>query len=154
MNTRRAAARRVFLLDLATLASFRKYDKSVNDILGMLQALADPTRFAIFECVRGCGGESLYDTETGECDAGTPGAIAACEVRCRIPCSESQMSRHFSALRDAGLVVTERRGRKLFAKVNFDALRLLNRHFGEAGSDCLAYSGPSPLPLPLSEGVA
>ena len=100
----------------------------------MLQALADPKRFAIFECVRGCGGESLYDTETGECDAGTPGAIAACDIRCKIPCSESQMSRHFTALRDAGLVYTERRGRKLYASVNKEALQMLSAHFGGVAS--------------------
>jgi DNA-binding transcriptional ArsR family regulator len=106
----------------------------VNDVIVMLQALADPTRFAIFECVRGCGGESLYDTETGECDAGTPGAIAACDVRCKIPCSESQMSRHFSALRDAGLVFTERRGRKLYASVNKEALSRISAHFADTSS--------------------
>jgi DNA-binding transcriptional ArsR family regulator len=102
----------------------------------MLQALADPTRFAIFECVRGCGGASAYDTETGECDGGSPDSVAACDVRCKVPCSPSSMSRHFSALRDAGLITTERRGRELFAQLNTEALDLLSQHFGSARACC------------------
>lgn len=106
----------------------------MDPVLLMLQALADPTRFAIFECVRGCGGESAYDEETGECDGGGPDSVAACDVRCKVPCSPSSMSRHFGALRDAGLVTTERRGRELYARVNPEALDLLYRHFRDPKS--------------------
>ena len=108
----------------------------MDTVLLMLQALADPTRFAIFQCVRGCGGASAYDTESGECDAGTPDSVAACDVRCKVPCSPSSMSRHFAALRDAGLITTERRGRELFAQVNAEALRLLCIHFSDQSACC------------------
>ena len=98
--------------------------------MGMLQALSDPTRFEIFECIRCCGGAGVYDLETGQCDGGTVGSVAACDVRCKVPCSPSSMSRHFGALRDAGLILTERRGRELYARENFDALTALAGHFG------------------------
>jgi DNA-binding transcriptional ArsR family regulator len=111
----------------------------------MLQALADPTRYAIFECVRGCGGESLFDTETGECDAGSAYSVAACEVRCQVPCSPSSMSRHFAALREAGLVETERRGRELYARVQPDALNLLAQHFAGKGGCCEPSNNPKEL---------
>jgi DNA-binding transcriptional ArsR family regulator len=106
------------------------------DVLRMIQALADPVRFEIFECVRCCGGESLYDTATGECDAGSVGAIAACDVRCKVACSESSMSKHFAVLRDAGLVETERSGRKLYARANVEAIDLLHRHFSGVSRCC------------------
>jgi DNA-binding transcriptional ArsR family regulator len=106
-----------------------RYDASVIDVLTTIQALADPTRFAVFECVRCCGGESLYDTSTGECDGGSPGAIAACDVRCIVSCSPSSLSRHITALREAGLVETQRTGRKLYVRVVPEALQALREHF-------------------------
>lgn len=115
-----------------------KYYQRVEDVLTMLTALSDPTRFAVFECVRGCGGQSVYDTVTGQCDAGSPGSVAACRVRCYVPCSPSSLSRHVSALRDAGLVTTERIGRELYVKVVPAALERLARHFADARSCCAA----------------
>ena len=91
--------------------------------LRVLQALADPTRLAVFDCLRGCGGAAAYDMESGECDAGTPGAVAVCEVRCRVPCSPSNLTHHLGVLRDAGLVHTERRGREVYARLRPEALR-------------------------------
>jgi DNA-binding transcriptional ArsR family regulator len=107
----------------------------VIDVLTALQALSDPIRFAIFECVRGCGGQSLYDEASGECDAGTPGAIAACDVRCHIPCSPSSLSRHLAVLREAGLVETERTGRKLYVRIVPEAVEALHAHFSNASAD-------------------
>ncbi len=106
-----------------------RYNASVFQALLAIQALSDPIRYAIFECVRGCGGQSVYDTETGECDGGSPGSIAACDVRCHVPCSPSSLSRHITALRDAGLVETERTGRKLYVRVVPEALEALSDHF-------------------------
>ena len=110
---------------------------SMTDIDRMLAALADPTRRAVFQCIRGCGGSSVYDTETGECDAGSPGAVAVCTVRCHVPCAPSTLSHHLSALRDAGLISTEKRGRQVYARVEADALRSLASFFsGPAECAC------------------
>ena len=116
----------------------------MDSIFPMLQALADPTRFAIFECIRGCGGESAYDTVTGECDGGRIGAVASCEVRCKVPCSPSSMSRHFSVLRDAGLIATERRGRELYARVLDDSVTRLIRHFELSPCCCAVARNEAP----------
>ncbi|CAN5480578.1 hypothetical protein BH11ARM1_BH11ARM1_02380 [soil metagenome] len=102
----------------------------------MLQALSDPTRFEIFQCIRGCGGQSAYDTQTGECDGGTRDSVAACEVRCKVPCSPSSMSRHFGALRDAGLITIDRRGRELYAQVSQDAVQKLAAFFASEQACC------------------
>ena len=120
---------------MSNYCPFRKVLSIVEPILTKLQALADPTRFAIFECIRCCGGESVYDTETGQCDGGC-GEIGGTEVRCVVPCSPSSMSRHFSALREAGLIVTERRGREIYARVERGALASLSAFFGPEYACC------------------
>ena len=106
------------------------------DNLRAFQALADPIRLAVFECVRGCGGRSAYDLDTGACDAGTPGAMAACDVRCHVPCSPSSLSRHLAALREAGLVETDRVGRKLLVRVVPQAVEQLSQFFAVANPCC------------------
>lgn len=93
------------------------------DVLTAIQALADPTRFAVFQCIRGCGGTTAYDTATGECDAGSPNAVSMCEVKCRVPCAPSTLTHHLNTLRDAGLIETEKRGRKVYAKIRPEGLR-------------------------------
>lgn len=93
--------------------------------LRAFQALSDPTRLAIFNCVRGCGGASAYDTESGLCDATEPGAIALCDIKCKIPCGPSTLSHHVEVLKTAGLVSGERIGRKLFLKLDHAALQRL-----------------------------
>ena len=94
-----------------------------------LQALADPTRLAVFDCIRGCGGDTGYDTATGECDAGEPGAICLCDVKCQVPCAPSTLTHHLNVLRDAGLIVTEKRGRTVFARIVPARLAQLARYF-------------------------
>lgn len=94
----------------------------VDHILDAFQALADPTRLAVFLCVRNCG-ETLYDPATGEC---TP----VCDVRCQIPCAPSTLSHHLNVLRAAGLIVTEKRGRQVYAKVVPKTLAALRDFFG------------------------
>jgi DNA-binding transcriptional ArsR family regulator len=107
----------------------------VDDVLPALQALADPTRFAVFNCIRGCGGESAYDPTTGQCDAGEPGGVAVCDVKCQVPCSPSTLTHHLNTLRDAGLIATEKRGRKVYARILPDRLAQLGRFFrGEAAT--------------------
>lgn len=101
------------------------------DILVALQALADPTRFAVFNCIRGCGGASAYDCESGQCDATEPGAVALCDVKCQIPCAPSTLTHHLNVLRDAGLIDNERRGRKAYVRIRPEAVRALVQFFSE-----------------------
>ena len=101
----------------------------MEDPLKVLQALADPTRFAVFQCIRGCGGTSAYDTETGECDGGSLEAVAVCDIRCQVPCVPSTLSHHLNVLREAGLIDTERRGRTVFARVRQERLVALAGFF-------------------------
>lgn len=99
----------------------------MTELERIFQALADPTRLAVFDCIRGCGGAATYDTETGECDAGSPGAVAACSIRCHVPCAPSTLTHHLNVLRTAGLIETERRGREVYARVLPEALARLAR---------------------------
>ncbi len=80
------------------------------DMAVLFQALGDPTRLAVFQCLRGCGGEVTYDVETG-------GLVACCDVRCVVPCAPSTLTHHLNVLRAAGLIETVRKGREVFARV-------------------------------------
>jgi len=93
-----------------------------DDVLPILRALADPTRMAVFQCIRECGGEACYDTSTGLCDGGTEGGVAVCDVRCKVPCAPSTLTHHLNTLRDAGLIETQKRGRIVYACIRREAL--------------------------------
>ncbi|MDQ2731673.1 MAG: metalloregulator ArsR/SmtB family transcription factor [Armatimonadota bacterium] len=101
----------------------------MSEISLILRALSDPTRLAVFQCIRCCGGAAGYDTATGLCDAGTEGGAAVCDIRCRVPCAPSTLTHHLKTLRDAGLIETEKRGRIVYAKLRPDALRELTAFF-------------------------
>jgi DNA-binding transcriptional ArsR family regulator len=110
----------------------------VSEILSAIQALGDPTRYAVFECIRGCcGGATGYDTETGQCDAGEPGAICLCDVKCQVPCAPSTLTHHLNALRDAGLIVTEKRGRMVYASVVPARLEEISSYFASRTAVCV-----------------
>lgn len=95
----------------------------MNDKISLiLRALADPTRLAVYQCIRECGGEACYDTCTGMCDGGCVGGVASCDVRCQVPCAPSTLTHHLNALRDAGLIETQKRGWEVYAHVRPDAL--------------------------------
>ncbi len=101
----------------------------MDEVLPILRALADPTRLAVFQCIRECGGEACYDTCTGRCDGGCVGGVASCDVRCQVPCAPSTLTHHLNALRDAGLIETQKRGREVYAHIRSDALMKLNAFF-------------------------
>lgn len=101
----------------------------MEEILPILRALADPTRLAVFQCIRKCGGAAGYDTCTGLCDGGTEGGVAVCEVRCQVPCAPSTLTHHLNTLRDAGLIETQKRGRTVYACVRAEALMKLSAYF-------------------------
>jgi ArsR family transcriptional regulator, arsenate/arsenite/antimonite-responsive transcriptional repressor len=94
----------------------------------IFQALADPTRLAVFQCLRGCGGEVTYDAESG-------GLVACCDVRCVVPCAPSTLTHHLNVLRNAGLIETVRKGREVFARVVPDGLAKIER-FAQAATPC------------------
>ena len=94
-------------------------------MLPIFQALSDPTRLAVFQCIRGCGGATAYDLEKGCCDAAEPGAVALCDVKCQVPCAPSTLTHHLNVLRDAGIIETERRGRQVFVQIQIGRLALL-----------------------------
>ncbi len=68
-------------------------------------ALADPTRRAILELL----------SKRGELPAG--------DIAAQFDVSSPAISQHLRALRDAGLVRMERRGRRRIYRVNTDAMR-------------------------------
>ncbi len=94
-----------------------------QDILPILRALADPTRLAVFQCIRGCGGAAGYDTAAGLCDGGTKGGAAVCDIRCQVPCAPSTLTHHLNTLREAGLIETQKRGCVVYARILPEALR-------------------------------
>lgn len=99
----------------------------MNDVLRQVQVLADATRFAVFECIRGCA----VNCEGGVCTfaEGDEGLAAVCDIRCQVNCAPSTMSHHLNVLREAGLIETERRGRKVYARILPQALAALANHF-------------------------
>ena len=104
---------------------YEQTQESMADILPILRALADPMRLAVFQCIRGCGGVSEYELDTGFCDGGTDEGLSLCEVRCRMPCTAGTLTHHLNALRKAGLIETEKRGRTVYARIRQEALSKL-----------------------------
>ena len=93
------------------------------------QALGDPVRFTIFECIRRCGGTASYHLTTSETNGiDKAKGITACELGCMIPCSPSSLSRHIGVLREVGLVSSVRVGRKLFVQVLPEMLNLMGEY--------------------------
>ena len=91
------------------------------DLSAIFKALADPTRLAVFNCIRCCGPACAYSTTEGTC-CGECGGTAACAIRCEVPCAPSTLTHHLNELRDAGLIETEKRGRIVYCKVRVEAL--------------------------------
>jgi ArsR family transcriptional regulator len=94
----------------------------------IFKALSDPTRLAVFQCIRCCGPACGYDTETGrccgacDCDGGPENGVPACHIRCQVPCAPSTLTHHLNELRAAGLIETEKRGRVVYCRVLPEAL--------------------------------
>ena len=99
------------------------------DVSKLFRALADPTRLAVFNCIRCCGSDCGYHTDSGRC-CGSCDGTAACLIRCQVPCAPSTLTHHLSELRDAGLIETEKRGRVVYCKVRVDALAAIAAFVG------------------------
>ncbi|MDX1932176.1 MAG: metalloregulator ArsR/SmtB family transcription factor [Capsulimonadales bacterium] len=102
-------------------------DEPTLDLSAIFKALADPTRLAVFRCIRCCGPTCGYDTEQGTCcnaegDDDRAGGVTACRIRCVVPCAPSTLTHHLNELRAAGLITTERQGRVVRCRVRPEAL--------------------------------
>ncbi len=102
--------------------------------LKAFQALADPTRLAVFQCIRCCGDEGRY--EVSGCTCGDSCTCTCCsvplgDVREQVCCSPSNLTHHLNILRDAGLIATERRGRVQFVRAVPEALEEIVRFLQE-----------------------
>ena len=85
----------------------------------LFRALSDPNRLAIL-CQLAAGG--------GAC---TVGAVAGC---CSVDLSV--VSRHLRALKDAGVLEAEKRGRRVFYRVRFSSLSKRLRELADAIDAC------------------
>ena len=99
----------------------------MEEIITLFKALSDPTRYAVFNCIRCCGPSCAYDTEEGCCCGHCEGenpedGVAACRIRCQVPCAPSTLTHHLNELRAAGLIETEKRGRIVYCRVRPEAL--------------------------------
>lgn len=94
----------------------------MDDQAAIFKALSDPMRLAVLQCIRCCGGDCGYDTETASCTGCTCCGVAVCAIRCKLPCTPSTITHHLNELRDAGLITTEKRGRVVYCRVNQDTL--------------------------------
>jgi DNA-binding transcriptional ArsR family regulator len=107
-------------------------DSSENEMIGvsvdaMLTVLGDPSRRRVFEFLRGCCCAVVVDEATG---AVRPGCgVTVGEVCCAVPIAQATVSQHLKALRQAGLIVTEREGKFIRCGVDPRALRCLAAYF-------------------------
>lgn len=81
----------------------------------LFRALSDPSRLAILSCL-----------------ASADGPCTVSEVASRCPIDLSVVSRHLATLRDAGVVVAEKRGRKVYYTLSARKLAASLRHMADA----------------------
>jgi DNA-binding transcriptional ArsR family regulator len=84
-----------------------------------LEATGDPTRFAILESL-----------------ARSPQAVV--DLASRFPVSRPAVSQHLRVLKDAGLIVSAREGRRTVYRADPKGLAELREHFNRMWSDALA----------------
>jgi DNA-binding transcriptional ArsR family regulator len=96
----------------------------------MLTALGDPSRRRVFEFLRGCCCAVVIDEATGEVRPAC--GVTVGEVCCAVPIAQATVSQHLKALREAGLIVTERDGKFIRCGVDPRALGRLAAYFGAA----------------------
>lgn len=86
------------------------------DMARVFKALGDPTRLAIFQLVRQCGGQGCSEEEASDSLSG---------IAERFGLSISTVSHHVKELREAGLITCEKRGQRLFCWVDDGVLEQL-----------------------------
>jgi ArsR family transcriptional regulator len=95
----------------------------------VFKALGDPTRIRIFEFLRNCCCPVAIDEEHEEraVDGPTVGDVCCC-VTGSMKVS-STMSFHLKELRNAGLIIMERRGKNIVCRVDREVLAGLASYF-------------------------
>ena len=83
-------------------------DKSIEQALGLFRALADETRLKVIERLR-------------------EGEQCVCDLTDELGASQSRMSFHLKALKDAGLVTDRKDGRWVYYALNPEAFALVGR---------------------------
>lgn len=112
--------------------SSMKLEASIEDVSRAFQALGEPTRLRIFQALRACADEVEVDLD-GDCRP--LGSLSVGEVCCRLGGSPSTLSHHLKELRLAGLIVTEKRGRSIYCRVDQRAVDRL-KNFLDQPADC------------------
>ena len=115
----------------------------------MFKALGDPTRLRIFEFLRSCCGPVAVEESGDVRPVGYPDGVEQSslptvgEVCCKITGEEritSTISFHLKELRQAGLIVMEKRGKNMICGISPRVLDLLAAYFGgkeaEGGCGC------------------
>ena len=92
------------------------------ELAGIFKALGDGTRLAIFELIRErCGGVGIPEDQVGN----TVSRIAD-----EFEVSLSTVSHHLKELRNAGLIVCEKRGQSVHCTPNEDTLKEIEGFLG------------------------
>ena len=94
------------------------------DLAKIFKALGDPTRFAIFELVRGCTKDGCSEEDASD---------SLSRIAERFDLSLSTVSHHVKELRNAGLITCEKRGQRLYCWVDPNVLRMLEQ-FAKEGA--------------------
>lgn len=81
----------------------------------IFKALGDPTRFAIFECVRDCGNPDGCSEQDASDNLS--------QIAERFNLSLSTVSHHVKELRNSGIIICEKRGQRIYCWVDPDVLR-------------------------------
>jgi DNA-binding transcriptional ArsR family regulator len=84
-----------------------------------IEALGDPTRRAVFECLRG-------------------GPRPVGEIAAGLPVSRPAVSQHLRVLRGAGLVTAERQGTRRLYSVDANGVAAVRDYFDSFWADALA----------------
>jgi len=104
----------------------------------IFRALGDPSRRAVFRFLRSCCCAVAIDEASGEVRP-FPGVTVG-EVCCAVPIAPATVSQHLKALKEAGLIVTERQGKFIRCGVDPRTLRKLAVYFAvppdDNGSSC------------------
>ena len=92
------------------------------DLAKIFKALGDPTRFAIFELVRGCTQDGCSEEDASD---------SLSRIAERFDLSLSTVSHHVKELRNSGLITCEKRGQRLYCWVDPEVLHELERYARE-----------------------
>jgi ArsR family transcriptional regulator len=86
------------------------------ELAKIFKALSDPTRLAILEQLRECCGASCCVSEEQE-------SRNVSEIAERFELALSTVSHHLKELRDAGLIVCTKRGKRVHCAIDTEALK-------------------------------